>query len=439
MNKTRSVSVVCFVVSLMVVVLSAPGWAQTTTTVSPLSAGGVKVFTQINPPPCDFSDLFYQENGVDPTRLAGRFGSARQTGPPATGSQMNWVPDPNCSTDDPTRRDFRILATTGAFKDSNGGATEFFSLIAFLVNQTNFETSFSRTVGANTISIVNSLNPRGIAAQTLVGNFEAYGAPKQMLTSGPFAGTLAPAPCGSLFNTVPSVPAVAAADCFSVGTVPFNGGTIFAVETPNLRHDWRISSNRTSLDGSNGNCINSDTAVCSSIHDSPFGYFCDDLLGMWIVTYFWYTQFAVGGTDTTGHAITPTPNCKKVLNAFASVNGTSLDGTPVVKTGDQLHFLEGVPGTPASVIGGGLKDSDLPPPGFPCGAEGNLNPGGTDGGAVWLVCPDLQDPRNGAIAQDAFLDVVRLANGNAQNTDLLNNFSCLQNTGKFCNEAAPGN
>ena len=36
-----------------------------------------------NPPPCDYNDTFYKDNGVDPTQLQGRFGSARQFGPPA--------------------------------------------------------------------------------------------------------------------------------------------------------------------------------------------------------------------------------------------------------------------------------------------------------------------------------------------------------------------
>ncbi len=62
---------------------------------------------------------------------------------------------------------------------------------------------------------------------------------------------------------------------------------------------------------------------------------------------------------------------------------------------------------------------------------------GTDGGAAWLICPGIPDPRNGGIAKDAFLDVARLPNGNALDTVVLNAFSCLQNTGKFCNESAP--
>jgi hypothetical protein len=394
-KKTRSVSVVSFVVTLLVVVFSAPGWAQTT---SPLAPGGVKVFTQINPPPCDFSDLFYQENGIDPTQLVARFGSARQTGAPATGTQVNWVADSTCSTDDPTRRNFRILATTGGFvDDGTGAATDFISILAFLVNQTNFETSFSHAVGGSTISITNSLNPRGIAMQDIVGHFEAYAAVKQRLADGTFALN----PCAADMAS-PDAPAT---PCFKVDTV----NTIF---TPNLRQDWRFATNRNAMDGSDGNCINTDTGVCSSISDSPFGYFCDDQLGMWIITYFWFT------VDPANPNPNPTQQCGSILAALGQKNGFNLDGTPIIKTADELNNQ--------------LEANH-------CGAEGQEAVDGTDGGAIWLICPAIMDPRNGGIAKDAFLDVVRLANGNAQSTALLNNFSCLQNTGKFCNEAAPEN
>lgn len=391
MKKTLSVSVVSFVVTLLVVVLSAPGWAQTT---SPLAPGGVKVFTQINPPPCDFSDTFYRDNGIDPTQLVGRFGSARQTGPPATGSQLNWVADSTCSTDDPTRRNFRILATTGGFvDDGTGAATDFISILAFLVNQTNFETSFSRTVGGSTISIANSLNPRGIAMQDIVGHFEAYAGVKQRLSNGTFATN----PCAADMAS----PLAPPTPCFKVDTVN-------AIFTPNLRQDWRFSTNRNAMDGSDGNCINTDTAVCKSISDSPFGYFCDDQLGMWIITYFWFT------VDPAN----PGPVCGPIFQSLINKNGASLDGTPIVKTADELNVQLEANG---------------------CGAEANEAVNGSDGGAIWLICPAIMDPRNGGIAKDAFLDVVRLANGNAQSTALLNNFSCLQNVGKFCNEAAPEN
>src|SRR5215471_5212709 len=193
-------------------------------------------FSHFNPPPCDFSDQFYADTGIDSSRTPaqnhtgeintepdGRFGDFRQTGPPATGTQQNWVPDTTCATNDPTRRNFRILATTGAYRDDNGQPTEFFNIIAFAHASNGvpsggtpppsgtlgfFETNsatgipYSRTVGAIngglagqqqndgiTISLTQGadqigdtpegINPRGISMQEIVGNFEAYGAPAQ--------------------------------------------------------------------------------------------------------------------------------------------------------------------------------------------------------------------------------------------------------------------
>src|SRR5215831_13557667 len=82
-----------------------------------------QTFTHINPPPCDFSDQFYADNGIVTGQLVQRFGdnngTTRLTGPPATGSQHNYVADSNCSVTDPTRRNFRILATTGGNSDDD--------------------------------------------------------------------------------------------------------------------------------------------------------------------------------------------------------------------------------------------------------------------------------------------------------------------------------
>ncbi len=424
-----------------------------------------QTFTPFNPPPCDFSDTFYGDNGVDASKTGelnsepdGRFGfnpGFRQFGPPATQpNQANFVADANCATNDPTRRNFRILATTGAFKDDTGAPTEFFSIIAFVHSQNFFEQTYSRTVGAigpnggldnqqtnpgEIISVTNFQNPRGIKMQDLVNNFEAYGAPKQTITLNG-QKVLAPTPCGTLHD-----PNVATNDCFSLRDTTVNGSTLSDAATPNLRHDWRVASNRNAMDGSDNNCINLMDQNCKHglLHDSPFGYFCDDLLGMWIVTYFWYTQNAVGGISSTGATITPTGNCNHVLSCIKQIYGNSLDGTPILKTGNQLHFIEGVSGTPANVFpgqgipGACLQDSDLPTT-APCGQEGNLDQAGSDGGAVWLVCPVIPDPRNGAIATDAFLDAVRTSGGAFLDSGLANNFTCLQQTGKFCNEPAPG-
>lgn len=398
-----------------------------------------------NPAPCDFSDTFYRDNGIVVGQgiginapIAKRFGNFRQFGPPSRiSTQPNWVRDEdNCFEKDPTRRDVRILATTGAYKDDSGNPTEFFSIIAFLTNPNVFEQTYSRTVGGSTISFSSGLNPRGFAAVDIINQFEAYGATKQRLTSGRFAGKLAPTPCA------PSLadPTVAADDCFSLSTVPFNGGTILAAETPNLRQDWRVASNRNAMDASDNNCINPDTTVCAAVHNSPFGYFCDDLLGAWIVTYFWYSQFAIGGTDSSGNPFTVTDTCKTVLAAAGAQNGFSLDGTPIIFNGTELHFIEGVPNTPpefgftqaqTTALLNAMATGGPGGTAAPCGHEGNLAADGTDGGAIWLICPVIPDPRDGAIAQDAFLDSVHKANGLSLDPRFDANFDCLEDNGQF--------
>jgi len=396
------------------------------------TAAGLAFAQNFNPPPCDFSNQFYGDNGVlactDSTcsTLAGelntepdgRFGSFRQFGPPATTSnQANWVADPNCSANDPTRRNFRILATTGAFKDDSGAPTEFFSIMAFVHSQNFFEPTYNRVVGANgtgsgsTISVVQgfdpatgatgAVNPRSIAMQDIVGNFEAYGAPKQTITLNG-QHVLAPTPCGSLHD-----PGVAANDCFPTadGKNP-DGSTLSNAATPNIRQDWRVSSNRNAMDGSDNNCITKNDQLCKhkgSFHDTPFGYFCDDLLGMWIITYFWFTDLPAPNTVN--------PTCAQVYHDIGTKNGFNLDGTPIILTAHELNDE--------------LEANN-------CGAEGQEDPAGGDGGAIWLVCPAIPDPRNGAIASDAFLDAVRTSGGSFLDPTLAANFTCLQQTGQFC-------
>ncbi len=419
-------------------------------------------FSHFNPGPCDFSNQFYNDNGLDSSSTAelnsepdGRFGTFRQTGPPATGTQLNWVADnTNCASLDPTRRNFRILATTGGNSDDGnspfscadqGGAfatppcagqpgipetVEFISILAFIHNQNAFigspgavQQNYSRTVGfinggldgvqtnpGETISLTpgtdaggntTGLNPRGISMQYLVSNFEAYAALNQFLPNGQFAA--GPCSVGMNANQGRTVPT----PCFPVNDTIVNGHTLSDVATPNLRQDWRFATNRNAMDGSDNNCISTDPNVCGSVNDSPFGYFCDDLLGMWVLTYFWFLQ----PPNTTD------PVCGPIFKAIGNANGFSPDGFPIILTAHELNDE--------------LEANN-------CGAEGQEDPGGTDGGAVWLVCPAIPDPRNGAITTDAFLDVVRSRNGNAIDTFLLNQFSCLQKGGKFCFESAPG-
>jgi hypothetical protein len=179
------------------------------------------------------------------------------------------------------------------------------------------------------------------------------------------------------------------------------------VFTPNLRQDWRFATNRNAMDGSDNNCISTDPTVCpAGISDSPYGYFCDDLLGMWILTYFWFTQ----PPNTTD------PVCGPIFAAIGAKNGFNTDGTPIILTAFELNQE--------------IEANN-------CGAEGQEAVDGSDEGAVWLVCPAIPDPRAGAIAPDAFLDQVRNARGIPQNLALTVNFLSLQLFGLFPNELTP--
>ncbi len=340
-------------------------------TATPSFGGG----NNFNPPPCDFSDSFYTANGINVNRLDStsgqRFGFFRQTGPPAfQPGQLNWVNDSSCSQRDPDRKNVRILATTGGYIDDGTGApTDFISIIAFLTDQTFFNTA-NQPGGSG--------NARGDAMADIVSNFEAYAALKQRLPNGKFALTA----CGTM--------GTGATPCFPVTSVA----------TPQLRQDWRFASNRNAIDGSDNNLVNGSGKSGVIVNNSPFGYFCDDLLGIWIVTYFWYT------VDPAN----PGPVCGPILSALGKKNGISLDGTPIIKTADELN-------------------NDLEANG--CGAEGQEDVGGADGGAVWIVCPTIPDPRNGAIAPDAFLDQVRFPNGFPLDLAFTINFISLQRTGFF--------
>jgi hypothetical protein len=335
-----------FTVAVLLLVVAAPS-AQ-------LQA---QVFRSFNPPPFDFNNNFYTANGMDPAKLstapAMRFGIFRQTGPPARDDdQLNWVVD-NSGTD-PDRNNVRILATTaGYIDDGTGAANQFISLIAFVMDQTFF---------------TGVPDKRGNLMLGIVGDFEAYAAIKQKKPDGTFFTQPCRASLGITTN------------CFSVASVA----------TPVLRQDWRFATNRNGIDGSSGH---------------GFGYFCDDILGMWIITYFYFTADAVGPT--------PTPVCNTVLSNLVAKNGASLDGTPIIKTAEELNTE--------------LEANN-------CGAEFQLDAGGGDGGPVWLICPALPDPRNGAIAQDAFLDQVYKPNGIPLDLTFTVNFVCLKFLGSFCNE-----
>jgi hypothetical protein len=451
--------------------------------------------TNYNPPPCDFLDGFYNNVGMSTsnqsnnpgtlpsqtaqgldTAVAARFGLFRQTGPPALfPSQVNWVIDNTCGIKDTIRKNVRILATTGGYSDDElGSPTHFINIMAFVMNQSFFESSFTSdpdnlgaiidpnmginipfafdctpppqgtlpTAGCVSITDGNALNitgspqvgfglnarnvttapqpqPMGPAQpdpvvgagngndmQDIVSNFEAYPAPKQRLPNGVFAVI----PCGSLNNSNNN-PAMVWEVANNTTTAPaglqnikqFPDPVCFpvtSIATPTLRQDWRFATNRNAIDGSDNNVVTGSGLAGTIGFNSPYGYFCDDLLGMWINSYFWLTQDpAVNGP------------CTKIYNQLGAMTGFTTDGTPVVKTGNQLDVTLEAAG---------------------CAAEGQLDLGGADGGAIWLICPAIADPTNGAISLDAFLDQVHFSNGVPVDPGFTINFFCLQFFGQFC-------
>jgi hypothetical protein len=105
------------------------------------------------------------------------------------------------------------------------------------------------------------------------------------------------------------------------------------------------------------------------------------------------------------------------LAALAKTNGLTTDGTPIIKTADELNNQLEANG---------------------CGAEGKLAFDGSDKGPIWDICPAIPDPRAGAISKDAFLDQVHQSNGIPQNIGLTLNFLSLQIFGVFFNELGAG-
>jgi hypothetical protein len=85
--------------------------------------------TSSNPPPFDFTDQYYRDNGIEPTRLLQRVGTS-------TNNSLNWTTcqagDPTpCPNTDPNRNQTRVLQTTGGF--AFDGSLLYYSIMAFIV------------------------------------------------------------------------------------------------------------------------------------------------------------------------------------------------------------------------------------------------------------------------------------------------------------------
>lgn len=123
----------------------------------------IRSAVQTNPPPFDFSDAFYQANGIAPNFIRERAGNPDR-------NPLHWTVD-NSNTD-PTRRNIRILETTGGFNDSG-------SLIYYSIMGTVFPDTFTNDAA-------------GQRAREIANHFRAFLFPKDPEHDG--VVVLSPAP-----------------------------------------------------------------------------------------------------------------------------------------------------------------------------------------------------------------------------------------------------
>lgn len=101
-------------------------WLRATTvSVLALLAMVVARGDSAQPPPYDFSDQYYLENGINPDKILNRIGSS---GNPCLPGGANCVTD--SYNTDPHRGNNRVLQTTGGF--NNSGNLIYYSIMGFL-------------------------------------------------------------------------------------------------------------------------------------------------------------------------------------------------------------------------------------------------------------------------------------------------------------------
>jgi hypothetical protein len=137
------------------------------------------------------------------------------------------------------------------------------------------------------------------------------------------------------------------------------------------------------------------------IADLSGGYFSNDPLGIWQVNLIKYTDAAFN-----------TAEGQETLAELAKDNGYDLDGTPLIRTKSEVQML----------LDKGLATNFIPP------IDGSA-------GLRWFFCPVIEDPRDGAIAPDAFLEVTE---GIEAAEEFKAAFDCLQETGDWCEDGGSG-
>ena len=135
-----------------------------------------------------------------------------------------------------------------------------------------------------------------------------------------------------------------------------------------------------------------------NVFDTRNGYNVANPLGLWTLVFISYTPAAFN-----------TPEGQATLAQLAAKNGTDLDGTPILKKA--------------------IEVDDLEKKGF---AEERSRALDGSQGNRWVVCPIIANPRDGAIAPDAFVHPVLKPNGMPVDPEVMTQFLCLQQSGNFC-------
>jgi hypothetical protein len=132
------------------------------------------------------------------------------------------------------------------------------------------------------------------------------------------------------------------------------------------------------------------------------GYFSNNPLGLWVNVFVNWTPRAFD-----------TAEGRATLADLAERNGLAVDGTPVVKTASEIDDLTDA----------GLVTQRRRP------ANGSLGP-------RYTICPVIEDPRDGAIAPDAFLAAVRQADGSVlpSSQEFVTHFESLRTTGDWADD-----
>jgi len=279
-----------------------------------------------NVAPFDFADSFYVTNGINLFKLAGPGGRVGVTpgGQPcnqtaATGrntscnagdfgfknapGQLNWVTD--ATNTDPTRANARLVQTTGGF--NREGNLIYYSIFGTINDDTFFDDHDCPTSSDPQFDFSGC----GTRANSLANQFRAFISPKQRYTVNGVSTLVFPSnSCTMVDTTVGKDPLGSHPQPIIVDTTcASNSGPIkFGPPPGNRRQD--------------------------NIFDTQPTYFCQNLLGLWILTFDLYTPQAYLPSGQYASAA-----AQAAISPIAAANGTNVDGTAVLKRISEVDSL----------------------------------------------------------------------------------------------------